>query len=202
MTRALIYQSHHQWRFALALAAAVFLHFAAVGFANIRKVAPRPAAPDFPEIQLVDPSPIENPTADEIDPMPAPPRLEQTFFEAPATRPPVRKQVAKVAPIAKARTNLLSGSVNLSTAKILALNAPRPEYPYEARRQKIIGDGIVVMTVDPASGDVVQVAIAKSTGNSFLDNAVLTGFKRWRFKPGTISSVTCPVTFALTGASY
>jgi hypothetical protein len=30
----------------------------------------------------------------------------------------------------------------------------------------------------------------------------VTGLKRWRFRPGTVSSVTCPVTFTLTGASY
>jgi len=44
--------------------------------------------------------------------------------------------------------------------------------------------------------------LAESTGNQFLDNAALAGFRRWRFKPGTVSSVICPVTFTLTGASY
>jgi TonB family protein len=89
-----------------------------------------------------------------------------------------------------------------SSAKVLAVNAPRPEYPYEARRQKITGDGLVVMTVDPADGNVTSVSMSKTTGSPFLDNAAIAGFKRWRFKPGTVSSVTCPVTFTLTGASY
>jgi TonB family protein len=90
----------------------------------------------------------------------------------------------------------------VSSAKAFALNAPRPEYPYEARRQKITGDGVVVMTVDAVTGNVISVSMSKTTGSPFLDNAAVTGFKRWRFKPGTVSSVTCPITFALTGASY
>jgi periplasmic protein TonB len=90
----------------------------------------------------------------------------------------------------------------VSSAKIFAVSAPRPEYPYEARRQKITGDGIVVMTVDPVTGSVTSVFLSKSTTSPFLDNAALAGFKRWRFKPGTVSAVTCPVTFTLTGASF
>jgi TonB family protein len=92
--------------------------------------------------------------------------------------------------------------MNVSTARVFAVSAPRPEYPYEARRQKITGDGIVVMNVDPVSGSVTSVSMSKTTGSAFLDNAAIAGFKRWRFKPGTVASVTCPVTFTLTGASY
>jgi len=58
------------------------------------------------------------------------------------------------------------------------------------------------MTIDPGTGSVMNVAMVKSTGNPFLDHAALAGFRRWRFRAGTISSVTCPVTFTLTGASY
>lgn len=96
----------------------------------------------------------------------------------------------------------MPNSVRLSSARVFAVSAPRPEYPYEARRQRITGDGIAVMTIDPGTGNVIQVTMAKSTGSEFLDNAVVTGFKRWRFKPGSVSSVTCPVTFTLSGASY
>jgi TonB family protein len=92
------------------------------------------------------------------------------------------------------------GALPVSSAKAFAVNAPRPEYPYEARRQKITGDG--VMTVDPVTGNVISVSMSKTTGSPFLDNAALAGFKKWRFRPGTVSSVTCPVTFTLTGASY
>ena len=33
-----------------------------------------------------------------------------------------------------------------------------PEYPYEARRQKMTGEGIVAMTVDPVTGHVRTVS--------------------------------------------
>lgn len=89
-----------------------------------------------------------------------------------------------------------------SAAKVFAVNAPRPEYPYEARRQKITGEGVVAITVDSATGAVTDVIVRKSTGHAFLDNAALSGFRRWRFKPGTVSTVTCPITFTLTGAAY
>jgi TonB family protein len=92
--------------------------------------------------------------------------------------------------------------MSLSTARALAINAPRPEYPYEARRQKITGDGMVALKVDPINGQVNDVSMVRSTGSPFLDNAALAGFRRWRFKPGTVSSVKCPITFTLNGASY
>jgi protein TonB len=96
----------------------------------------------------------------------------------------------------------VAGASTWPSAKVLALSAPRPEYPYEARRQRITGEGVVAMTVDPATGHVSSVSMSKSTGSPFLDNAALAGFRRWRFKPGTVSSVRCPITFTLTGASY
>jgi TonB family protein len=93
-------------------------------------------------------------------------------------------------------------SVNLSSATVFALNAPRPEYPYEARRRKITGEGVALISVDARSGSVTAVAMVRSTGNAFLDNAAIAGFRRWRFKPGPVSSVTCPVTFTLTGTAF
>jgi protein TonB len=92
--------------------------------------------------------------------------------------------------------------VNVSAAKVFALNAPRPEYPYEARRQKITGEGIALLTIDPSSGDVIHTTMSKSTGDPLLDNAALAALGRWRFKPGTVSSVTCPIAFTLTGVAY
>ena len=58
------------------------------------------------------------------------------------------------------------------------------------------------MTVDPVTGNVSSVSMAKGTGSPVLDNAALSGFRRWRFKPGTVSTVTCPITFTLVGARY
>ncbi|MDQ6626755.1 MAG: TonB family protein [Verrucomicrobiota bacterium] len=90
----------------------------------------------------------------------------------------------------------------MSAAKVVAINAPRPEYPYEARRQRLIGTGIVVLNVDPATGYVASASMRQSTGNAVLDNAALSAFRRWRFRPGTVSTVQTPITFTMTGAQY
>jgi TonB family protein len=204
MTRALLYHPGHRWRFALALGAAGVIHLAALSFANIHRTEPvTPSGFSYnPPIIEVESSPPIDPPLDSSDPLPTPPPADQSFPEERSTPPPVRRQVQKFMPFVKPKSNATAGSLSLSSAKVLAVNAPRPEYPYEARRQKITGDGIVVMTVDPVTGNVTGVVLSKSTGSPFLDNAALTGFKRWRFRPGTVSSVTCPVTFTLTGAAY
>jgi len=204
MTRALLYQSGHKWRFGAALAAAVVIHLAAISLANVHRTeaaTPQNAFND-PTIIEVEVSPPSDPPVDLSDPLPTPPPADLSFQEEKSTPPPVRQQVQKFTPFVKPKSNATTGSLNLSLAKVLAINAPRPEYPYEARRQKITGDGIVLMTIDPVTGYVTGVTLSKSTGSPFLDNAALSGFKRWRFRPGTVSSVTCPVTFTLTGAAY
>jgi TonB family protein len=58
------------------------------------------------------------------------------------------------------------------------------------------------MTVDPVSGSVTSVVMEASTGSLVLDNAAVTGFRRWRFKPGTISKVKLPITYTLMGTHY
>jgi TonB family protein len=208
MTRtALLYQPRQKLRVAAAFAAALLIHFAAIAIANVQRVE-KPAGPPlmdtFPEITFEAP-PLRTvePPPEEPESLPTPPETDESFPDERPTPPPVRRQTTKpIAPLVKPRNNRTAGSLPLSSAKVLALNAPRPEYPYEARRQRITGTGIVVMTIDPMSGNVSSVSISKSTGSPFLDNAALAGFRRWRFKPGTVLSVTCPVTFTLTGASY
>jgi protein TonB len=205
MTNALLYSSRHKWRFGAAVGAAIVIHLAALSFAtNHTSITSGP--PDFsgepPEIIFDRPERILDPPPDPTEPLPTPPPTEQLFEVQRSIPPPARKQISKVAPIVPPRKSMIPGSFRISSAKAFAISAPPPEYPYEARRRKITGDAIVLMTVDPVSGSVISVSISKTSGSPFLDNAALTGFKRWRFKPGTVSSVTCPVTFTLTEASY
>jgi TonB family protein len=89
-----------------------------------------------------------------------------------------------------------------SNPRALALNAPRPEYPYEARSRRAMGSGVAKLTVDATSGFVVVATMEQSTGVPILDNATLSAFRRWRFKPGTPGTVRIPITFNLTGAWY
>jgi TonB family protein len=207
MTRAaLLYQPTEKGRVGMAFGAALLIHFAAIALAHVQRVEKTSGPPftdDFPDITLEDSPSTVDPTPENPDPLPIPPLTAESIPEDRSTPPPIRRPTGKpVLPILRPRNQRSAGSLTWSSAKVLAVNAPRPEYPYEARRQKITGDGIVAMTVDTVTGNVTGVSMAKSTGNPFLDNAALSGFRRWRFKPGTVSAVTCPITFTLVGASY
>jgi TonB family protein len=85
--------------------------------------------------------------------------------------------------------------MSMSAAKAMAVSAPLPEYPYQAKRAHITGSGVCVMIVDTASGNVTSAMMAQSTGNAILDKVTTNTFQRWRFKPGTVSQVRVPITY-------
>ncbi len=209
MTGALLYQPTQRWRIGAAFGAAALIHFAAIVLADRHPHDPAvetPAGNDgFPPIEIVEifPTPESTPPPEIVEPLPTLHPPDESFVDERPITPPVRRQSDKrVAPIAAVRKAGTAGPLNLSSAKVLALHAPRPEYPYEARRQKITGSGIVAMTVDPASGRVTEASMWQSTGNAYLDNAAITGFRRWRFQPGTAFRIKSPITYTLTGAAY
>lgn len=84
----------------------------------------------------------------------------------------------------------------------LATHAPRPEYPYEARRLGLTGSGIVKIEVDPESGRVTSARMDPSTGHAILDKAATDAFRLWRFKPGLVRRVRSPITFTTTGTPF
>jgi TonB family protein len=88
----------------------------------------------------------------------------------------------------------------VGSEKALAVYAPRPQYPYEARSRRIAGAGVAVLAVDPNTGLVKKAEMAASTGNPILDNAALDAFRRWEFKPGTVSKVKIPIRFTMRGS--
>jgi TonB family protein len=208
MSRALLYQPGPRWRMGTALGAAALIHFAAIGLAGIHQHEQTSDLPPWeasdPTITFDPPFPADDPTPppDLIDP-PAPSPTEDSMVpEERSTPPPVRRQTTRpTTPIIKARSATL-GSTGLSSSRVSALSAPRLEYPYEARRQKITGSGTVILAVDPVSGNVTGAVMETSTGSPVLDNAAITGFRRWRFKSGTVSRVRLPITYTLTGAQY
>ena len=73
----------------------------------------------------------------------------------------------------------------------------RPPYPAEAQAQRLTGNGVYVLHVDPKNGSVRSVAVEKSTGHKILDDAAVTTFTNLRFKPHGVSRVTIPVTFTI-----
>ena len=84
---------------------------------------------------------------------------------------------------------------SLSAAKAVAISAPLPDYPYEARRAHITVNGVCLITVDTTSGNVTSATMTESTGNALLDKITTDTFGRWRFKPGTVSQVQVPITY-------
>ena len=139
-----------------------------------------------------------------IPEVPPPPEIQPEFHEE-QTPPPQKKIAQKAQPIKAPQVTgppKPPGMMSASQAKASAISAPRPEYPYEARSRHITGSGVCVVTVDAGSGSVTDASMAQSIGNPILDNSAVSAFKRWRFKPGTVSKVRIPITFTMTGASY
>jgi len=85
--------------------------------------------------------------------------------------------------------------VSLSVAQSMAITAPLPDYPYEAKRRNLTGSGICVVTVDSATGTVTSATMYQSTGSPLLDKLTIQTFKSWRFKPGTVSQVRVPISY-------
>jgi TonB family protein len=109
-------------------------------------------------------------------------------------KPSIRKHATSAAK-PKAAELPVAGLMSLSAAKAVAVSAPRPEYSYQAKRAHITGSGVCVVTVDTATGNVTSAMMEQSTGNTILDKSATDTFRRWRFKPGTVSQVRVPITF-------
>ena len=197
--KPLLYQPAPRWHLWTALGGAVAIHLTAVALAQ-RREAPvveiPPNAPTVVEATLAPPEATPPPEDIPLPEPPPPPEIKPEFVEerTPPPRPPPTAQ-QKFTPI-KAQ------AMTMSKAKALAVNAPRPQYPYEARSRKITGSGVCVVQVDAASGNVTGGSMTQSTGSPILDNAALSAFRQWRFRPGTVSQVRIPITFTMTGASY
>ena len=176
MSRPLLYQPTQRWRIAVALAGAILIHALAVALALTRPYEPVYAVGD--NFAILDGSidlPIDNVTPP--DPPLVPIRTDETFPDFAALPHPVLRQKKRVFPIGPRNQQIL-GLQGLAVARTNALNAPRPEYPYEARRLKITGNGIVTMRIDFTSGTVIDVDMEQSTGNLVLDKAAILAFKR------------------------
>jgi TonB family protein len=209
MTGPIVYQPSRKWRIGAAFSAAALIHYAAVTLANVHQHDPvneSPSADDaFSLIELTTELQSDNqtPAPDLVEPPPNLNPTDELFPDERPIPPPVPRQTRTIIPpIVKVKGSATSGLQSLSLARINALSAPRPEYPYEARRQKVTGNGIVIMMIDFVTGRVIDVIMEESTGSLVLDNAAKTGFRRWRFKPGTVSRVRSPITFTMTGAQY
>ena len=201
MNPAFLYRRKGRSIFWLAFFFALAIHLGAVALANTK--SPINKLQDVTplwDVEVVDTVESEPALLEESAP---PPPLEQihpdqdSFQEKNLMPPPIRAH-------RKARPpSLIGGTMpSLRPVKATVAYAPRPVYPYQARRQRMTGSGIALLTVDQTSGTVTDVRMAQSCGNVILDNSTLDVFRRWRFKPGGVTQLEVPITYTLMGVSY
>ena len=193
---------------AAALGAAVAIHAIAVGIAGLHPEPPEMDLADIPEAfvelsveqEQAPPEPTP-PPEEEPAPVEAPPEPKepQEFVEEKPTPPPKPRTNKPVAPIARPTTQGPTGPAPSGRAAMIF--KPNIQYPYEAKRSKITGSGVIVVSVT-SSGSVSSASMGKSTGSAILDNAATSAFRSARFKPGTVPTVKIPITFTLTGAQF
>jgi protein TonB len=206
MAKPILYRPAPRWQFWAFLGGALFVHGMAV-VAAIKREAPPVDLSDIPTytIEASVEQPNEEPTPPPEDiPLTEPPPMPDVppEFHEEVTPPPKRPPNTKVAPVKAPQQARPAGTMSISQAKAVAINMPRPEYPYEARSRHVMGSGVCVVSVD-AGGTVTDATMAQSCGNPILDNSAVSAFRRWRFRPGaTPPKVRIPITFTMTGASY
>lgn len=201
MNGALIYRPHSRKLTWIAFACAITIHLGAVAFGEHRSKPASNFGGEIVDVIGIDNPPDQSPQPEEIFlPEEVAPIVDTEFADENVTRAPIRRR-KKISPVQFPSIGWSKAS-SAGSAKALALFAPRPNYPYEARRSGTTGSGIARLTVNSAAGNVIDARMAQSTGSPILDNATLSAFRRWRFKPGVASNVDVPITYTLTGVSY
>ena len=211
MAGPLLYRPAPKWQAWAAFGGAVALHLSAVAIAAIH---PKEVVEDLSQIpeaavelsleQQQPEPPQPTPPPEEEPPPPPPPEAvpeeKPEFVEEKPTPPPKRPPSTKpVAPIARPQTAGPTGPA--PSGKAAMIFKPPIQYPFEARRAKVTGSGVIVVSVG-SDGSVSDASMGVSTGSPILDNAATSAFRRARFKPGTVPRVKIPITFTLSGASY
>lgn len=201
MNRALVYRQNGRSIFWIAFVSALAIHLGAVSLAKTKPSTTK--VEDFRppgDVELVDTVEPEPPLLEESA---VPPTLEQIHPDQDSFReenliPPRVRAHRKTRP----RSLVRGTTASLCSVKAMVEYAPRPVYPYEARRQRVTGSGIALLTVDQTSGTVTDILMTQSCGNAILDNSTLDALRRWRFKPGTAARIQVPITYTLMGVSY
>ena len=65
-------------------------------------------------------------------------------------------------------------------------HCPAPPYPAAAKKEKAGGQVLLLVLVDEA-GRPATVNLRRSSGNSILDAAAISGVQRWRFEPASLN---------------
>ncbi len=203
MAGPLLYKPPPRWQSWGALIAALVIHASAVGIAAIKHEAPVVDLADIPTATVeatLQPEDQPTPPPEDI-PIQEPPPIPDVAPEFHEEKPPPPKTNRPTGPV-KAPQGV-TGTMSITGAKAVAIYAPKPEYPYEARSRHQTGSGVALLSVDTASGNVTDVSMAQSIGSPILDQSTVSAFRRWRFSPGKCApKVKVPITYTMTGASY
>src|ERR1700730_18604165 len=203
MAGPLLYKPPPRWQFWAALSGALAVHLGCVAIAAMKH---EPSAIDLSQIPTATVEaqlqPEDQPTPPPEDiPIQEPPPIPEVAPEFHEEKPPPPKTNRPTGPV-KAPQGV-TGTMSITGAKAVAIFAPKPEYPYEARSRHQTGSGVCLLTVDVASGNVTDATMAQSIGSPVLDNSTTSTFRRWRFRPGAAApKVKVPITYTMTGASY
>jgi len=202
MNPPVLYGQNGRSIFWIAFVSALAIHLGAVALAKTK--SPTAKLEDFSppgDVELVVTA-EKKPALLEESAVPSPLehiRPDQDNFQEENVTPPLVRAHRNARPAALVRGTT---TASLRSVKAMVMYAPRPIYPYEARRQRITGSGVALLTIDQTSGMVTDVLMTQSCGNVILDNSTRDALRRWRFRPGAPASVQVPITYTITGASY
>jgi TonB family protein len=203
MAAPLLYKPPPSWQFWAAFGAAVLIEAASVVIAGMKREPPVVDLADIPTATVeatLQPEDQPTPPPEDI-PIQEPPPIPEVAPEFHEEKPPPPKTNKPTGPV-KAPQGV-TGTMSITGAKAVAIFAPKPEYPYEARSRHQTGSGVALLSVDTASGNVTDVSMAQSIGSPILDQSTVSAFRRWRFAPGKCApKVKVPITYTMTGASY
>jgi len=102
---------------------------------------------------------------------------------------------SNLVPLSRFTETLVRGAQQLTAT---AIATPKPEYPYDARRDQTEGRGLFRLVVN-AAGTVDSAEAWQSTRSAQLDKAATAALKQWRFKPGTRRDGLVPIVFTMHG---
>lgn len=203
MPQPLLYKPPPSWQFWAAFGGAVLIELASVVIAGIKHEPPAVDLSQVPTATVeatLQPEDQPTPPPEDI-PIQEPPPIPEVAPEFHEEKPPPPKTNRPSGPV-KAPQGV-TGTMSITGAKAVAIYAPKPDYPYEARSRHQTGSGVALLSVDSASGNVTDVSMAQSIGSPILDQATVSTFRRWRFAPGKCApKVKVPITYTMTGASY
>jgi TonB family protein len=203
MAQPLLYRPPPSWQFWAAFGGAILIEAASVVIAGIKHEPPAIDLSQIPTATVeatLQPEDQPTPPPEDI-PIQEPPPIPEVAPEFHEEKPPPPKTNKPTGPV-KAPQGV-TGTMSITGAKAIAIYAPKPEYPYEARSRHVVGSGVAVLSVDTASGNVTDASMGQSIGNPILDNSTVSTFRRWRFAPGKCApKVKVPITYTMTGASY